>query len=71
MKFSINIHFQSVLLTLVAIFLAMIGGRIMYGLEYGVAQPMVQWVPKKKPNKEEKRKEALSSTETVMDPYYG
>lgn len=75
MKFGITIHFQSVFLTLVAVFLAMVGGRTMYGLQFGDAQPLVQWLPNKSESKKDtpdgNKKGALTSTETVMDPYYG
>ena len=73
MKFGLFIHVQSVLVTLLAVLLAMIGGRLMFDLKYGDAQPLVQWVPKtQKPKKiEPVKKTDLVSTETVMDPYYG
>jgi hypothetical protein len=76
MKFGFTIHFQSVLLTLLAVFLAMVGGRTMYGLQFGAAQPIVQWIPNKSGSKKDasaadSKKEALTSTENVMDPYYG
>tara|TARA_Y100000389_G_scaffold126895_1_gene124240 strand:+ start:455 stop:685 length:231 start_codon:yes stop_codon:yes gene_type:complete len=75
MKFGFTIHFQSVLLTLVAVFLAMVGGRTMYGMQFGAAQPLVQWIPNKSGSKKDastaQKKEALTSTENVMDPYYG
>ena len=75
MKFGFTLHFQSVLLTLLAVFLAMVGGRNMYGLQFGAAQPLVQWIPSKSESKKDasayQKKEALTSTETVMDPYYG
>lgn len=73
MKFGFTIHFQSVLITLVAVFLTMVVGRNMYGLQFGAAQPLVQWIPSKSESKKDasQKKEALTSTETVMDPYYG
>ena len=75
MKFGFTIHFQSVLLTLLAVFLAMVGGRTMYGLQFGDAQPLVQWIPSKSESKKDasadQKKEVLTSAETVMDPYYG
>ena len=76
MKFGFTIHFQSVLLTLLAVFLAMVGGRTMYGLQFGAAQPIVQWIPNNKSGSKKdtpaaNEKKALTSTETVMDPYYG
>lgn len=75
MKFGFTIHFQSVLITLLAVFLAMVGGRTMYGLQFGAAQPLVQWIPSKSESKKDasadQKKEVLTSTETVMDPYYG
>ena len=71
MKFGLTIHVQSVLLTLLVIFLFMIGGRTMYGLKYGAMQPLVKWVPVKESNKAPVQKDTLSSTENVMDPFYG
>ena len=75
MKVGFTIHFQSVLLTLLAVFLAMVGGRTMYGLQFGAAQPLVQWIPSKSESKKDasadQKKEVLTSAETVMDPYYG
>lgn len=75
MKFGFTLHFQSVFLTLLAVFLAMVGGRTMYGLQFGAAQPLVQWIPSKSESKKDasadQKKEVLTSAETVMDPYYG
>ena len=74
MKFGLTIHLQSVLLTLLVVFLAMVGGRTMYGLRYGAVQPLVQWIPSKsaaKKQEPEQKKKPLTSPESIMDPFYG